>query len=409
MSHAKRNKGFTLVELLVVIAIIGVLVGLLLPAVQAAREAARRMSCSNNFKQIGLAIHNYHSAYRQLPKHGTGTNLPTSNFSNRLMLSGLVGMLPFIEEQAIWETIVNGEPGGIGLDGVANGDNEGMNPMGSAPDQEADFSPWRTEITAFRCPSDPGAGLPAAGRTNYALCVGDATYLVHRGGRNRFGAWDRQDDMHTDPDEDGNDATQNDNSDAAALARSTNRGMFWVRTETRFRDVLDGLANTIAMGEQCTSLGALEVKANALDNQGIGFMTDPSLCDAQVDATRPQFYSTNNVFDGENGKGYRWCSVRGAHSSVWTIRPPNGVSCFSGGTNSQGYNTIGSRHQGGAHILMGDGAVKFVTDSIEAGDQTATPVLGTDDTTPPPGIQSPYGLWGSLGTRASKEVIEEEL
>ena len=67
MNRPKLRRGFTLVELLVVIAIIGVLVGLLLPAVQAAREAARRMSCSNNFKQIGLAIHNYHSAYKELP------------------------------------------------------------------------------------------------------------------------------------------------------------------------------------------------------------------------------------------------------------------------------------------------------------------------------------------------------
>ena len=73
MRKSKIQRGFTLVELLVVIAIIGVLVGLLLPAVQAAREAARRMSCSNNMKQLGLAVHNYHSAYKQLPQHGSGS------------------------------------------------------------------------------------------------------------------------------------------------------------------------------------------------------------------------------------------------------------------------------------------------------------------------------------------------
>ena len=118
--HRHAGRGFTLVELLVVIAIIGVLVGLLLPAVQAAREAARRMSCSNNFKQMGLALHNYHSAFSQLPIHGTGP----INEAHRALggsdarwnkdlqfqysrIGALVGLLPFVEQQAIWERVSN--------------------------------------------------------------------------------------------------------------------------------------------------------------------------------------------------------------------------------------------------------------------------------------------------------------
>ena len=134
--------GFTLVELLVVIAIIGILVGLLLPAVQAAREAARRMSCSNNFKQIGLAIHNYHSAYKQLPMHSGGTRPSPAaggwwqpgDGSNRMRLSIFVGLTPFMEQQALWETISN--PSVVDLDNPGTPRTTPWPAMGPTPTDE---------------------------------------------------------------------------------------------------------------------------------------------------------------------------------------------------------------------------------------------------------------------------------
>ncbi|MFG0254215.1 MAG: DUF1559 domain-containing protein, partial [Rhodopirellula sp. JB053] len=160
--------------------IIGVLVGLQFPAVQAAREAARRMSCSNNFKQIGLAIHNYHSAYDQMPIQGTGTQSATDHWfwgdkddGNLHRLSFLVGATPFIEQQALWEQISNPL---IGRTDGTTADPGGTTPwpaFGPTP-EEIQYIPWSTELPAFRCPSDPGTGLPALGRTNYAACMGDS-------------------------------------------------------------------------------------------------------------------------------------------------------------------------------------------------------------------------------------------
>ncbi len=391
----KQRTAFTLVELLVVIAIIGVLVGLLLPAVQAAREAARRMSCSNNFKQIGLGLHNYHATFSQLPMHAGGTTQthinPANANSNRMFLSYLVGITPFIEQQALWEQISNGRDS-----------NSTHPPMGSVP-WDTGFEPWMTDVATFRCPSDPGVGLPAMGRANYAACMGDHMYLVSTGGKNDRGFYESKDDDNAQI---SGDSTSNDSATAQA-ARQTNRGVFWMHHKTAFRDCLDGTANTIACAEIATSLGAREVLSNYVTGVNNALVSSSGLdvqrCLDEVDPTRPQFYRNNNVAGvdtaASQGKGFRWGNSFLHQTSIQTIIPPNGPSCTRGGDASQGVNTAGSRHQGGCHVLMLDGAVKFITSSIDAGDQTATP--GNGD-------QSPFGLCGSLGTRASSEVISEE-
>ena len=385
-----------------VIAIIGVLVGLLLPAVQAAREAARRMSCSNNFHQLGLGMHNYHSTYKQLPVQGGGTQTPpfpdNNNRNTLLLLSGHVGMLPFIEQQPLWERISNP------LNRRTNGaiQDPPFPPMGW-PTWVNFYEPWVTELAALRCPSDPGSGLPALARTNYAFCHGDSIAWVHSGGRMRSGryGWSGTDAAHRCSSCSG----ANDHQPTLIEARENNRGMFRFRHNHAFRHVLDGLSHTIAMGEIATSLGAGEVNADLAYGMDEDLMTNPSYCDSVIDPERPRFLVAGTpTIAGTNARtarGFVWADGRYPYAGFMTIRPPNGVSCvWDDSVNNQGYSTAGSRHPGGAHVLMGDGAVTFVSDSIDAGDQSAAPAVASEE--------SPYGLWGALGTRRAKETIVNE-
>ena len=410
-----RRGAFTLVELLVVIAIIGVMVGLLLPAVQAAREAARRMSCGNNLKQVGLGLHNYHSAYNQLPRQKGGTSGATADWAlssanaNHEELSFLVGLTPFVENQALWERIANSiDVNGGGTDYPAMGPTPDSNNL--PPGDALFYTPWSTEVPTFRCPSDPGVGLPAFGRTNYAACMGDSPF--------RGSAGPTAPNL-TRP------------SMESQYAQAANRGVFASRTTTSFRDILDGLANTVMAGEIATNLGDRDVRTDPAVLAAAPGSEIPSAClRAGVDAARPQFWATGvNTLTSQtsqsHARGFRWADGNQTYTGMFTILPPNATACvgqalppnpmqapgegFTPSTNerhSSGVLSASSRHQGGCHVLMADGAVRFITDSIESGNNNALPVIFMGPGISAPGSPSPYGLWGRMGTKAGREVID---
>jgi hypothetical protein len=382
------------------------------------------MSCSNNFKQIGLALHNYHSAYKQVPTHGTGTGSPdggvapfgstarTSNWwtnygdANAWRLSALVGMTPFMEQQALWEQISN--PSLINALDPETPLTTPWPAMGPTV-QFLQYEPWVTEIPTLRCPSDPGEGLPAQGRTNYAVCLGDSMWWSVRGPKS-----------HQNPS-----GEKGANNGWAQWSRASDRGLFVPHKEAKFRDILDGLANTIAMGECVTDLGDRDTRGtqtnNGSQNPPGDVVMNPSWCieQGQIDPQRPRFWLAGLATGGaNNGRGYKWADFRPNFTGMHTIHPPNAAICGGNNTGQTGMFPPSSQHQGGAHIMMADGAVIFITDSIEAGDRTAHMVtragmVGSFTLAPPPtsvaGSQSPYGLWGALGTKASKETIEEQL
>ncbi len=393
MSHRTTPRNaFTLVELLVVIAIIGILVGLLLPAVQAAREAARRMSCSNNFKQIGLGLHNYHSTYDRLPYGGGGTTrglsdnmLPAANppygtarqhYCNEDRLSALVAILPFVEQQPLWEMWSNPR-----IEGTNN-----FWAMGPHPDVSANvYLPFRTQVQTYLCPSHPAAVINVVkAKSSYGLCYGDNYW---------------------------NNGSRHD------AEISGKRGMFCRSNGQRFigqspqnytgqfgfRDCEDGTANTICMGEICFSTGRKETAGNVIRLAALDTPTtaNPNMCKAAVDPLRPTFLPATSV--AGTGDGQFADDMRSWYFDAWsgrmavaTMLPPNSPSCVALGSSSHAMTAVASYHKGGAHVLMTDGAVKFITNNIDSGDGNATtPTNATGKM----GVESPYGLWGALGTR----------
>jgi prepilin-type N-terminal cleavage/methylation domain-containing protein len=316
LAHRQKRCGFTLIELLVVIAIIGVLVGLLLPAVQAVREAARRMQCSNNLKQIGLSLHNYESAFRVWPAQSSG---PTqgANFRARRG-SWFTAVLPFFEQDGLFKTF---DPNLHWHD---------------AGNQTA----VATEVPALRCPSVPDRrGFEWTVLVDYANSTTTAATLSPR---SFF------DGATTDYTNIGGIGTQLNAvlPPAQRLNDPLNCGVLKT-TVVQLSDVLDGLSNTMLVAE-CA--GRPELYQNG---RFIGDGATPKTWSGTSSVTRP--FPTGGVWASHN-KGFL---IDGAQ--------PDGNTAIRPGTcsiNCSNDNEIYSFHVGGAHALLADGSVRFLTASL---------------------------------------------
>lgn len=346
----RQTRGFTLVELLVVIFIIGLLIALTLPAIRTAREPARRMQCSNHLKMLGLALHNYHDTHGHFPMAMGGTAGDDPHLSNANRLSGMVALLPYMEQGPLWEQI--SEPLEVG--------EFSFPAMGPAPWIE-DYPPWQQSLNFLACPSSfqPESVL---GTTNYAFCIGDVTRDLH--------------------------------------SVRPSRGPFAPGQTLRFKDVTDGTSYTIGLAEIGNRMDRMVSGQFAVDRP-IEILDRPSLCLDTVTKDDPDHYAHHVLLDA-NGRGSRWADGAAPYSQFQTILPPNGPSCaVAGGEPADGIYSAGSYHPGGAQVVMMDGSVKFISETIDTGDLSQSPPQANSR------VKSPYGVWGAMGTVAGSEKVKD--
>jgi prepilin-type N-terminal cleavage/methylation domain-containing protein/prepilin-type processing-associated H-X9-DG protein len=330
MKGASHRRGFTLIELLVVIAIIAVLIALLLPAVQAAREAARRIQCVNNMKQLGLAMHNYHSAQGCLPTarvYDPVVQCPGGNvLSNCQDTPWFCLMLPQFEQTAMYNAF-NFTIGASGPNVVARV------PLGNW----ANSTVVITKISLFQCPSDRNnlfdLGLPYYPNTrgNYGINMGNTQY-------------------------DQGLITTN-------FPPGTTRDMPFPLTKVcTFANFTDGTSNTMLMAEVLQGTG--------VDVRGLVWSSLPA-AGAFYTRFTPNGYRDFYQLAVPTPKGAGWPANGVANADILpngfcVPEPLQGMQCLNVNSFGYAYAAARSRHPGGVNVLFADGSVKFMKDTINA-------------------------------------------
>lgn len=304
--HPQRRRGFTLVELLVVIAIIALLVAILLPAIQASRGAARRLSCQNKLKQIGLALHNHHTAIEKFPP-GRGAPFPK-------VFAAQVFLLPYFEETTTKKLVdLSSPPTTFTL------------ASGKILDGSSNRTAATTVLPLLNCPSDISSGRVTGsefGATNYVANAGSGTV--------NYGTLKEAD------------------------------GVFFNASAIALRDVRDGSSHTIAFSERTLGPGQPEAEFQPSDTQP--YMWELS----DTSETTPQVCTSKSQGSWYGERGGKWIIGNYGNTLYNHYYTPNAPQwdCMNI-TQQMGLLTARSYHPGGVMALLCDGSVQFIDDGIE--------------------------------------------
>ncbi len=344
-----RTPGFTLVEMLVAISVVGLLIALMLPAVQSARESARRVQCANNLNQIGLGLHAYHDAFSSLPPGRITTYDPRYAGPNPPCTAMFIDKSLEIFVLPFMEEVT-----------LFNAINQSLTIAGAE-----NSTVHSVAVSSFACPSDPMSGMPRKTSPGILTRFGvpDPSWMVFTSYAGLMGSLSV--DAFPSP--------RNGCVVAPTLLAQSN-GVFNDLAPIRLASITDGLSNTLFVAEKSTTI------LQELD------IVNPILFG------KHGWYITGNWGD----------------TLVTTLYPPNAYEKVTLGATAAWTNSASSLHHGGVNVLMGDGSVRFIKDSIQS--WLLNPVSGG-----PAGASRSAGgwwvnlpapgVWQSLATRSSGEVI----